>query len=386
MIATSESQGAELLAVYLRSRGWAPSGRPGPVGDLWSRPDISFKIPLPAEVEPGSDDWNVVVERLAASEHRTPVHVAFEVAHWSVDVASARAANDLVIEDTIPFEAGAQMVTSLWRMFRSSATAAYGPRPQIKGNYSRLGDETVGRARMAHTERGSYVIPILLPLSTPTLPDNGATIAGLETVAPEPPERRVMRTFAQSLQSLHDVAIQPEHSPRRGEIAALVAAGVTREFASALRDILVAPAVATFSAGFRWAPSVDAPGSVPSKVEIPASASVRVGQLAQRLVASKPTNTELITGPLIGVRRDTDDLVWSLQVQATRRSRPAEVWVTVSPEIGERATSWMRQRETVVVYGTVSRGAGNHLRINAPQTVSSLSETMLGAPDDTDGM
>lgn len=72
----------------------------------------------------------------------------------STDVANLRAANDLVITDTIPYEAGTAMMQGAWRMFRSCATTSMKVRAQIRGNYNKDADEIANTARMAHTKRG----------------------------------------------------------------------------------------------------------------------------------------------------------------------------------------------------------------------------------------
>ncbi|ARK05999.1 hypothetical protein B8281_16020 [Cellulosimicrobium sp. TH-20] len=376
----TESTVERALREYLDAQGWRPSGNPGPYGDLWARPNTSMMIPVPHDIRYGSDEWDSIVGRLADVDRLPPATVAFKITHWSIDVAHARAANDIVIDDTIPLAAGTQLLNSSWRMLRAVATTARGPKPQIKGNYSRLGDLTIAHARMAHTQRGSYVIPILLPLTdVPETKDQHA-LEGMEHVAPEPEERRVMRTFAESLNMIDRVAVQPDRMPTGEQVMQLVNAGVSREFARALSELLQEDAVSTFSTTFDWAPSIEAPGSVPTAVEIPSAAAEVVERVASRLLSpTKKPGTEVLIGPLIGIRRESDDTFWELQIQAVRHSRPAEIWVTVPMSVGELATEWMRRRETVVVYGNVERGAGNHLRVVRPQSVMPLNESMLSS-------
>jgi hypothetical protein len=134
----------------------------------------------------------------------------------TVDVANLRAANDIVITDTIPFAAGVTLVREGWTMLRASATTSLGPRPFIR-HYRPAGDEIIDHARMAHTKRGSFVIPIHLPIPEPVARREEAEpmLEGLEVEPPESEQRRVMRTFAESLAAIDAFAVQPYREPTR---------------------------------------------------------------------------------------------------------------------------------------------------------------------------
>jgi hypothetical protein len=99
-------------------------------------------------------------------------------------------------------------------------------------------------ATSAHTRRGSFVIPLQMPMpeSDQYVKENSEpTFEGLEVeVTPEPPQRRVMRTFAESLAAINAVAVEPEREPSRDGIYDLIRAGVSHQFASALQRVLAA--------------------------------------------------------------------------------------------------------------------------------------------------
>lgn len=208
---------------------------------------------------------------------------------------------------------------------------------------------------MAHTKRGSFIIPIHIPIPEPeTVVD---TFPGDEfRAAPESAERRVMRTFAQALAAVDELAIRPEREPGGDAIHDLIRAGVSHEFGAALQRVLAEEAVSEFSANFVWAAGVPAPPSTPATVSVPSAAAERVKAVALKLrseAASK--RTEYLTGPIVGVHRDPESQAGIVIVQATRNARLANITINISPEVVDTALDWMKARETVSIESTVHR-------------------------------
>ncbi|ORV94523.1 hypothetical protein AWC11_03550 [Mycobacterium interjectum] len=295
-----------------------------------------------------------------------------------VDIANLRAANDIVIADTIPFAAGVTLVREGWTMLRSSATTSLGPRPYIS-RYRPAGDALIEAARMAHSKRGSFIIPIHLPI-----PEREATEDDSEEVfdfaAIEPPEseqRRVMRTFAESLAAIDAIAIQPEREPGSDSIHELIRAGVSHQFTTALHKVLAAESVAEFSASFEWAGSGGPSPSVPARVEVSSSARERIKVVAGKLkVPPRQRTAEELTGPIIRVERHTDTDTGLVTVQAVRAGRVAHVNVNVSPKRLDDALGWMRARETVVVESRVHRSSAG-LMADTKDAVTPLATRRL---------
>jgi hypothetical protein len=295
-----------------------------------------------------------------------------------VDVANLRAANDIVISDTIPFAAGVTLVREGWTMLRASATTSLGSRPFIR-KYRPAADEIVQRARMAHTQRGSFVIPIHLPISEPEAQggEREPTLEGLEVGPPESEQRRVMRTFAESLAALDAVAVQPEAEPTSDNVHDLVRAGVSHQFASALHRVLDEDSVSEFSASFEWAASGGPAPSGPTRIEVPSSARDRIKVVASKLKAPAPQQiTEELTGPIIRIERHTDTDTGVVTVQAVRAGRVAHVNVNVSSGRLDEALVWMRARETVVVESRVHRTSAG-LMADARDAVTPLKTRRL---------
>jgi hypothetical protein len=347
----------ERLTRYLNATGWLAPSDPGTAGGLWRYPRSELLLPVPNDLVEDGVDWQRLVERLAIVEEAAITDVLARLDGRTVDIANLSAANDVVISDTIPFAAGVTLVREGWTMLRTSATTSLGPRPFIR-KYRPAGDEIIERARMAHTKRGSFIIPVHLPIPEPEvqLGEADPTFEGLEVKPPESEQRRVMRTFAESLAAIDTIAVQPERDPNSDGMHDLVRAGVSHQFASALHRVLNEDSVSEFSTSFEWAPSGGPAPSGPARVEIPASARQRIKVVADKLKSPPQQRmSEELTGPIIRVERHTDTDTGVVTVQAVRAGRVAHVNVNVSSGRLDEALVWMRARETVVVESRVHR-------------------------------
>lgn len=349
---------------YLSATGWLAPVEPGPAGGLWRHPESELLLPVPNQLVEGGLDWDRLVERLAQVERADLVDVLGRLDGRLADIANLRAANDIVIRDTIPYSAGVTMVRESWTMLRASATTSLGSKMHIR-RYRAAGDLIVEKARMAHTKRGSFIIPIHLPLPTVDLTETGDApheqdpLEGMNVRrAPESSERRVMRTFAEALAAVDQLVVQPEKEPARDSIHDLVRAGISHEFAGALHRVLAEEAVSEFSAAFEWAAGAGPAPAVPARIAVPAAATERVKLLSTRLRVEAPARSrEYLTGPIVGVHRDQETQAGTVTVQVSRNARLSNVTVNVSRERLDEALSWMKNHETVYVESRVHRAS-----------------------------
>jgi hypothetical protein len=366
---------------YLTVSGWEKQA-PGRAGSLWFlAPSTNERVELavPEPIRPNMPEWTWILRRLAAVEHRPASDLALSILTQYVDVARLRAANEAVIAGTIPLEAGLSLVRSAHAMLRAAGTTARRPRSQIGGSYSERGDEVVHQARMAHTEDGSFVVPIWVPL---TPPDDGVQ-PGLfdpaeQRLPHETPERRVTRTLAQSLEAVQKVIVQPSTSPRNAQdLTPLVAAGGSRELLLALHSILVQPAVNEFEAQFSWAGGLMAPGGIEEQIVLTADAAPLLEQAAKFLRGSDRFPREIYTGQIILLHRRPGDTHGEIGIDTVRNGHSCEVRVQLESEIMFRAYEWAQAERAILVEGDVRRGPGKKLRIDTPTRVVPLDETFL---------
>ncbi|MGW3811103.1 hypothetical protein [Micromonospora sp. NPDC005113] len=350
------------LEAYMQSVGWLQLP-PGAMGTLWMREESTVGVPHHAQEDP--DAILGVLSRLAAAENRDVKAVAESARYYRIDVTHLRAANDYRITDTIPLEAAATIINSAKVMVRAVATTSGRERSEIGGNYSERGDRVLQDARMGHTERGSFVIPVLvrLPEETAALPQD--SIDGFsEMVTPEPFERRVTRTLAQSMAAVDKLIVEPGRPATLERLIAAVELGVSREFCDALSKVLAERAVGEFEARFDWAPSVRISSTAPRSVTIDADAQFLVQDAAEKLRANKIEPAQTFSGPIIALRHETSDPFGWASVSTVRNTRSCEIRVRLPIDHYHEAVSWHRSNRPVIVTGRIRRDRSRRLFVD----------------------
>ena len=368
---------------YLKQAGWNIEDY-GVAGELWRKAndqDDSVVIAVPSKLSLESTEWKALVERIAQFYSKPPSKVEFEIEHLYVDVTRFRAANKYVIDESIPLTTGVGLISTAYRILRASATTARQSRSQIAGNFSKAGDEIAQRARLGHTERGSYILPVLMPLSITeadqfgTIWDDQSNILG--RVPLETSERRVTRTMAGALGAISRYVIEPASDPTPQVVPSLVASGVSRELVLAVEEVLEEAAVAEFECEFLWASGINSPSGVPNVVKFPADASDLLRRTAQLLRNTKKDPTQRVSGPIVQVRHLPEESFGEFALQTVRHGRNAEIRVIVDVSLVDEILEWMKTSRTVVVEGQVLRDPGKPLKIESPSQIYPLDESML---------
>lgn len=359
------------LTAFLNRTGWAPLST-GSAGTMWTLGSAGARIAVPDQLAAGSSDWPGVVERVAAALGQDPIRVDFRIAHQNLDETQLRATHAKVIGETIPLAAGQSMVDSASRMLRAVATTARTQKANI-GKYSTEGDRVFGLARMGHTQRGSYVIPVLMPVPEP----EPAEPTMFKEMPAEPIERRTMRTFAEALTAVSRLVVEPAVTPRASIAAGLVTAGVSKQFLDALHTVVSQDAVESFGAQFSWAEALPAP--VSAAVEMPHDAAPLISAAASHLAKRVIEPTQQITGPIVQYEHEYEaDFGW-IGVQTLRHGTLMVVRVHLSASDLVRARRYIDGKKTAVVLGVPQGGRGKTVQILEPKTFTSLDEIMFPA-------
>lgn len=378
MISKYALPSVDALRSYLRFNGWRELP-PGPVGALWV--NNGARVGMPNEED--EDLIQGAIERVALSERRAPKDVANSARYLLFDVTHLRAANDYRITDTIPLGTASKIISSSRSMLRATATTARRERAQIGNSFSKLGDDVIREALMGHTEKGSFVIPVLIPIPPPLEEDHHQPGLDYEfpefhRSTPEPFERRVVRTFAQSMQAVHEMVVEPAHDPTVDQIHELVYRGVSREFCSALAGILADGSVAEFEAHVDWSPAVPSPETMPRSVAINADSVDLVERVAGKLRQQKVDPRQVFSGTIVQLRHENqDDPFGEIAVSTVRRGRSSEILVRLPLEDYSRAWHWHSAGRAVLVEGIVRRAPGKPLRVDNPLRCHPMDEMYL---------
>ncbi|MFG1853451.1 hypothetical protein ACGFJT_16570 [Actinomadura geliboluensis] len=367
------------VRTYLKFYGWQEMAS-GPVGSVWSSNGNRIGVPR----ESDNELIEASIKRISVAEKRDVMAVAESIRFLLFDVTYLRAANDYRITDTIPLATASKILTSARSMLRASATTARTERAQIGNNYSKLGDSVVREALMGHTRKGSFVIPVLMRLPEPIEEDRHQIsldheMPEVHRAPPEPFERRVVRTFAQSMQAMKEIVVEPARDPVKDQMHELVYRGVSREFCAALAGILSQKSVGEFEAKVDWAPAVSPPTTMQDSVSIDADAVDLVERVAKKLKQQKIDPKQVFSGTIVQLRHESlDDPYGEIYISTVRRGRAAEVAVRLPIEKYRQAWEWHNAGRAVLVEGIVRRPApGKPLRVDTAVRCHPVDEMYL---------
>ena len=197
----------EMMA-YLRAKGWQQASDRAGKGSLWVLPGGSgaeFDVTLPARRELGDYVLRMaeVLETLADAEQRSQLDVLRDVQTTTADLIRVRAPSGNAENGTLPFNEAVTFVERSRDMMLAAACAAISKRPVYAKRKSQQAMDYLHQIRMGQTERGSFVLTILSPV-TPELRPAQDTLLPAEPELPY--ERQVTRTLIESLAALDEAA------------------------------------------------------------------------------------------------------------------------------------------------------------------------------------
>lgn len=373
----------ENIAALLTRRGWTVVREGEGRASLWANADAHAEMYLPRGLRRGSFEWSDILERLASAHGETVGNLERELDLVGSDVM--RFTVNSTSSQTIPLEAGATVISSAFGMIRAAATTARRPRQSIGSHYSTVGDAIARGARLAHTERGSFVFPVLMPVGEP-LPDTEHGFDAIAESRSESEERRVVRTLAQALQAYERHVIQPGREPRLKDLTPVVVAGGTKEIFAQVGRALAEPGVSWFEAGFDWASNETAAKDAPRSITIPADARDLVKSTVRLLARPQHTPVHVFTGPITQIGHEPGDPLGRIVIQAPSSSgrRLGHIEVTVRAEQLTEIHRWMDTATTVVVQGKIERIPGRTARLREIAQPYPLSETMFALGESSD--
>jgi len=366
------------LVTYLEKRGWSPVQQ-GNSASVWSQHNTAGpEVTVPNTMKFGSFEWSDVVRRLAEAEDRPERAVVQEFQYAGFDGVRFRIANDGFIGDTVPLHSGSVLVSSAYSMLRASATTAQRLRSQIGSGYSKIGDEHVKAARLAHTEQGSFIVPILFQHDEAIVPNNIAPVAGTELLVRESPQRRIVRTLAETLETYRKRIIEPGREVRQSALTSVVAAGGSKELFASLEKVLYDDSVKEFETSFTWGLSLPESGNAPTSVSIPAEARDLVRQTVSVLTAGQRQPLRIFTGPIVAWEHEPSDPLVRIALQApSTNGRMSRVYMTVPVARLDDILLWIRDTITVTVQGTVVRQPGRPIELSGISNPASLDDSFL---------
>ncbi len=239
------------LLAYLRAAGWSRSTEIGDRASLWIKgageaADEDVLVPLRRDAA----DFPLRVAELLATlertEERSQEEIVRDIFSTSADLVRIRALTPEAADGSIPLEVGVGLVEHARDLLEAAACATVSPRPYWARRRPPQALEFMNSVRMGQTERGSYVLTLLSPV-TPMLKD--------EQQAESPFERRVTETLTNSLRAVLQAAREAAESANLEPFRRAVADGVSANLCDALAGLGQASPEHGFEVSVSWSRS-----------------------------------------------------------------------------------------------------------------------------------
>jgi hypothetical protein len=237
-------------AAYLRTRGWVEVKREQHRYSLWNRKDDRgiFEALLPLEHQFRDYQARIaeILSTLEVVEERSQIEILRDMMTTSSDVIRIRTEHDSK-EDSVSLESGVALVKNARDLLLAAACSTVVLRTYFP---TRKPDEALkylANLRMGQTERGSFVITLLSPvtpdLQAPEYPDST-----------DPFERRVTKTLMRALAALRDAAEQSAATGNIKPFETAMSLGASVNLCDALANLQEEAKADTLDIGISWAP------------------------------------------------------------------------------------------------------------------------------------
>lgn len=368
------------ITSWMERNGWVPVSD-GQIGQMWALAGDHPSVGVPHSLEGDPEAADGIIRRLAHWSGIDAADLRDVVDLWGVDVS--RFVADVPLESSFgrpgaKLSVVSHLFSGTGKIFRAAAHTSRIPKEVIT-NFSPKDDDVLSHALAGMTEIGSYALPVYVPVGEPDLKGS----LGI----PGPSEARALtKTVASALQAVETHIIIPEALDLSREvILQMVNAGVSREFLSAISELLAVDQTDAKTM-FSWASSHSTvPGSsdLPTQVLLPHEAREIIEITAKQFSVDTST-VEPFQGKIKGILYDKDKDTATTVMAVPRSSGEINEFTLfnttvevkhegIDPERLDQFYEWMRNGALVYFNGRVLRESGSRI-IENPQDFSAMGQ------------
>lgn len=287
----------DAVQAYLRSRGWVDDGSESPSARVYVKKGVSgAEVIVPTRT--AAPDFHkltlVLVKQLARIEKCSEQAILRDLSFAGYDVLRLRivGADDGALSlgtliSTVR-EARATIVAA------ASATASKAPRANYAGRQSEKVSAFIDKVRMGQTERGSFVVPLLIPFAFDVQEE--------PSIAREWFGRRVSRKLTSSFQAIETALAQSDGTDDMSAFSSATASGVSANLCQALGRLV--EATGKVELGVRWA--ISEPEDIgPTSFTLTDTSAPTLFRAAAKLAETDPPPPEPVVGHVTKLGEDT---------------------------------------------------------------------------------
>ncbi|MGL4960613.1 MAG: hypothetical protein ACRC67_05230 [Inquilinus sp.] len=352
------------MATYLRAKGWRQEADLAGKGSLWlvqAADGTEFDVTLPARRELGDYALRMaeLLQVLAGAEGRSQLEILRDVQTTSADLIRVRAPSRDAEGGTLPFDQAVTFVERSRDMMLAAACAAIDKRAVYAKRKAQQAMDYLGHVRMGQTERGSYVLTILSPV-TPELRPAQESLLPVESV--DPYERKVTRTLMEALHALdeaaRDAAVQGNMTPFQ--------AAVTRGVSANLCDAVVGLSAVSPGEGLdiqvAWSRTRPIEGATPARVLLDSDCIPLIEEASRQFRDTAPIDDVEIVGFVKTLDRGPTATEGDISIIGPVDGQIRRVSVRLGPDQYSEASRAHDDRRTVRCTGElIKEGRGYRL-------------------------
>jgi hypothetical protein len=360
------------LRMYATASGWGRvEGINGGIA-VYQNPAAPLRqliIPLDESFDDYAERVHDAVQRLAEFAQRSPLEVLNDLTIPPADVFRLRVQSRAAELGTLPLAEGLDLLQGGHDLLQAAACSAHQPQAYYRRPAFGPVHEFLRSCLIGQTERGSYVVAIIAPVTPELAPTLCDGVEDETLFQNEPYERRVTLLLMQALLTLRGTLDRG----RSEDLLHAVEQGVSANLCEALAAMSPSDTQAHLQMTMRWSrnrPRV--PRNVSSQVSFAQGEFALIREAGRRLRAVVQPRRERLEGPIISLQAEPAQLFEELQGSVTIRTlvegHAARVRFRLRQAEYQQACDAHRDRRRIAVTGVLHPDAQARLfELTSPQ-------------------
>ena len=282
------------IASYLHATGWQNTENLGDRASLWVKndmPDAEVVLPRRQSFADFALRVSDLLDVLSKQERRSQLQVYVDVASVSSDLVRLRAADRDTEQGSLSLTSGVDFIEGAHDVLLAAACSTVVRRGNFPRRKPKEANEYLKRVRLGQTERGSFVLNLLCPV-TPQLRAQEPT-----TFFPEDPfERRVTHTLMSSVAAVRDASQQAAFTGNFAAFHEAIGLGVSANLCAAILKLGWVTSESGLEISMAWSKTRKIPANVPTLVKIEPDAFPIIEEAARIFRETEPQDDFHLVG------------------------------------------------------------------------------------------
>lgn len=291
-----------IIATYLLSKGWESEGQIDKKFEIFSNKTneeiLDIKLPLNQNFKDYPFRLSELFETLEEFEKRPKFKIITEIIVFPSDIVRIRLPTTDVSRGLVSLENGSCFVNFIKEMMLAAACSVVDPRPFYPSKKPKEATQFIENAKMAQSEEGSYIIPIISQISKVKEEQKKITNQ-------EPFERRAIKRLANGLNEINNASEKYLLSNKLEIFNESVANGVSANLIDSVIGIgRLSKDTPCFEVFFSWTQLDDFNNSdLPEIIEMKNSYIPILEKASEFLKEFNPIEEFKVVGPVIRLAR-----------------------------------------------------------------------------------